>query len=207
MNVINIMTSNKNRQDYEMRKLKITAYIFLSLIAIVILFIVIICSFLQSQITTKNKKYNVDWKDATQMYINSVKAGNIVPIVVSLTTIPMRMKDDGELQPFLKSLLTQDIVPIAIELNVPYIMKRKNIPYVIPDYLIDCEVISVNRCDDKGPATKYIPTLMKYQDQPYTKILVMDDDLILDENFIGDVYKESLKYPDCVIAGGRNYTR
>lgn len=92
-------------------------------------------------------------------------------IIVTLTTTPSRI---GLLHHTLKSLLDQSRLPARIILNVPAFSQREQVAYEIPDTLKNLQSIEIKRCDDLGPATKLIPTLLTQP--PDTAIVVVDDD-------------------------------
>lgn len=102
-------------------------------------------------------------------------------IVISLSTTPYRI---NELEPFLDKLLTQKGRVAAIYLNIPYVFKRKNIPYTIPTWLENKKGITILRCDDYGPATKLLGTLANVDLPPDTIIITVDDDVFYPDNLI-----------------------
>ena len=100
-------------------------------------------------------------------------------VVVSMTSIPSRIK---RLTKVIRCILDGTVVPDQIILNIPNTDK-----YIIPhnlQKLIDTEsIIILNRCDDKGPATKLLPTLSLVTD-PDTFIVTVDDDVEYPKHFI-----------------------
>jgi hypothetical protein len=102
--------------------------------------------------------------------------------VVTLTTIPSRLPHIGTT---LKSLMRQTRAPARIVLNLPHYSKRENANYVVPDFLLELKSVVVHRCEDMGPATKVIPTLMR--ETPAQKIIVVDDDRIYPPNLVADL--------------------
>lgn len=113
-------------------------------------------------------------------------------IVVSLTTIPNRINLSKNC---LLSILNGSVSPKEIIFNIPY-KSSKGKDYIIPDWLQkmsnDYPILKLNRCDkDFGPATKVIPTLMMFKDQPEQKIIYIDDDIIYPRNFIKNYIKDS----------------
>ena len=94
-------------------------------------------------------------------------------LVVSLTTIPSRI---GALELTLKSLLRQTARPRAIRLCVPEWSAREQCAYDVPAWLAGLKVVTVVRCTDEGPATKFLATLRAVAaDQA---VVVVDDDRI-----------------------------
>lgn len=125
---------------------------------------------------------------------------NALPrVVVSLTTTPKRLR---LVWPVLKSLFEdQELKPDAIELNLPQIFKRDmtlfnddevaqfaNLPY-----------ISINRCEDIGPITKFVPTLVKYREAPNTMVIVVDDDTLYAPSLIKALAMAAVERKDSVI--------
>ena len=94
-------------------------------------------------------------------------------IVVTLTTTPSRI---GLLAPTLKSLLDQTRMPARIVLNLPRFSTREQVPYVVPAELETLDSLQIRRCDDLGPATKLIPSVLN--EPPDTPLVVVDDDRI-----------------------------
>lgn len=112
-------------------------------------------------------------------------------IVISLTTTPSRI---ALIEPTLKSLLDQKLPPAKIVLNVPDFSKRENVAYQLPDFLDGLEQVQVRRCEDLGPATKLIPTLL---DEPAdTPILIVDDDRIYPPWLVAHYARAARRYPD-----------
>ena len=110
--------------------------------------------------------------------------------IVSLTTIPSRMHLIGET---LKSLMRQTRAPARIVINVPHVSRREGCPYEIPRELMQLQAIEIHRCEDWGPATKLIPTVLRY---PATQpIIVVDDDRMYPANLVADLEDASLRHP------------
>lgn len=107
-------------------------------------------------------------------------------VVISLTSCPKRLNDT---ETTLTSLLNGSLLPKSIIFNIPYV-SLKGEEYIIPDWLLTmCKqypIITINRCEDYGPATKIIPTLIKYKDVPDQKIIYLDNDQIYPIHFIRD---------------------
>lgn len=119
-------------------------------------------------------------------------------VVVTLTTIPGRMHLIGET---LKSLLRQTRPPARIVLNVPRFSRREQREYEIPGYLERLESVEMHRCErDWGPATKLIPSLLRFPaSQP---LLVVDDDRIYPPTLIEDLERASREHPGCAVTLG-----
>lgn len=75
-----------------------------------------------------------------------------------------------------------------LEINIPYVCKRTNETYVIPDWLLKMNRVKIFRCEDNGPITKILDTL-KRNNNAY--IFIMDDDTYYHRTMVGDLLKES----------------
>jgi hypothetical protein len=102
--------------------------------------------------------------------------------IVTLTTIPSRLP---HIAATLKSLMRQSRAPARIILNLPDFSKRENAPYTVPAFLQSLKSVQIVRCEDLGPATKVVPTLLR--EPPERKIIVVDDDRIYPANLVSDL--------------------
>jgi hypothetical protein len=113
-------------------------------------------------------------------------------VVFSMTTTPPRLPF---LKETLKDLMLSSINPDHIYLNIPYKNKRLKSTYVLSDEIIEFvsehDYITINRCEDVGPATKLLPTLKKEQD-PETIIITADDDIFYPETYHEELLHEIL---------------
>lgn len=100
-------------------------------------------------------------------------------IVVSLTTTPHRI---NEIKPVLDFVLNENLPLKSLYLNVPYVFKRDNTPYVIPDWLQNDPRITILRPKDYGPGTKLLGTLEQAQLPPNAIIITVDDDITYPKN-------------------------
>jgi len=108
--------------------------------------------------------------------------GEGVGLVVTLSSIPSRIEG---IAPALRSLLDQTIPPDEIVLALPDWSLRENRGYDLPPWIAEHPRIRVLRAKkDWGPATKLIPTLRDYADQPETALLAVDDDNIYPRTFV-----------------------
>ncbi|SHJ50121.1 hypothetical protein SAMN05444000_109118 [Shimia gijangensis] len=112
-------------------------------------------------------------------------------VVVSLTTIPSRM---GVVDTALKGLMDQSRPPKRIYLNVPEWSKRENCVYEVPEHLTNLSSLVVRRCEDWGPATKVIPTLLA--EDADQLIMVVDDDRIYPRNTLAAIEQQAASHPD-----------
>lgn len=110
------------------------------------------------------------------------KNSNKSDSIVTLTTIPSRLP---YIAATLKSLMRQSRAPARIILNLPGFSKRENSPYTVPAFLKGLKSVQIVRCEDLGPATKAVPTLLR--EPPERKIIVVDDDRIYPSNLVRDL--------------------
>lgn len=114
-------------------------------------------------------------------------------VIVSLTTSPNRLK---LLEPVIKSIYKQDVPIERIELNLPLKYKNKE-DYDIPKFLEKYDKVHVFRIDnDIGPATKIVPTIMRYLDNPDIYIVSIDDDHYYPSQIVSTLLKGISLYGD-----------
>jgi hypothetical protein len=116
-------------------------------------------------------------------------------VIVTLTTLPSRM---DRIDLTVKSLLRQTLSPAIVRVNVPGWSRRENAPYRIPDWLTSCHSVKIARCDDFGPATKLIPSLLDAA--PGQRLLVVDDDRVYHPHFIAQMVAHAEANPGVAIA-------
>lgn len=119
-------------------------------------------------------------------------------IVISLTTIPGRLDTLADIT---KNLNEQTMKPDEIAINVPHVFKRTEETYdlsKIPPYM------TVYRCDDYGPATKFYPTILREKDKN-TLIIVLDDDIQYKLNMVETIYNNYVKYPNMIQSADSNH--
>jgi len=102
-------------------------------------------------------------------------------MIISLTTIPKRIE---HIHLVIESLKRQTKPITKILLWIPYTYRGKD-EYVIPDYLKNEKIVDVIRCDDLGPATKFLHTI-KYL-KGGEDFVVIDDDTIYSQYLIEDL--------------------
>ncbi len=124
----------------------------------------------------------------TTLIVKHKLKNNPVDIVVSLTTTPYRI---DTIKPVLDAIFRQSIKPTRVYVNVPYVFKRENMEYIIPEWLKSYPNIIINRTKDYGPATKLIGTLEKERD-PNTIIVTFDDDRIYTRHAVRDLVKKHI---------------
>lgn len=117
-------------------------------------------------------------------------------VVISLTTIPDRIAHIG---PTLHSLLDQSRRPDTIVLNLPSHARREDRTYVIPPFLEELDGVERVDCgEDRGPATKLLPTLER-ETAPDTRIIVLDDDQVYPRNLVETLVAWSDRLPDAAV--------
>ena len=126
-------------------------------------------------------------------------------VVVSLTTNPGRLLN---IEPVVIALLKQDYEIQQIEINVPDKYKNKE-EYVIPDFLTERQdgtykypkVKVIRTGKDIGPASKVIPTLIRYKDDPDVFVISVDDDHKYPPMLVSTLVKGLALYGDRCIYG------
>lgn len=110
--------------------------------------------------------------------------------IVSLTSIPSRLP---LIAATLKSLLRQHLAPARIVLNLPRFSRREGVAYVVPPLLEGLAAVQVRWCEDLGPATKLIPSLLA--EAADCKIIVVDDDRIYPASLVEDLVAAANRDP------------
>ncbi len=103
-------------------------------------------------------------------------------VVVSLSTIPSRV---DKIQSTIDSIWNQSYKPTEIALNIPWKFKRKNEEY---DESKFPKNVTIYRCEDLGPATKFVPTALREDSE--TIIIYIDDDAEYQKDFIENLVKK-----------------
>jgi len=116
-------------------------------------------------------------------------------IWISLTTLPDRIY---KINKTLNSLKNQTVQVDKINLCIPYIAKRLNKPYIIPNFLINDKHINIIRCEDYGPITKLLGSLNNCEN-PNTIIITVDDDVIYPTDLVEKLLTRSQLYPKSAI--------
>ena len=111
--------------------------------------------------------------------------------IISLTSIPSRLP---LIERTLKSLMRQSVAPARIVLNLPRFSKREGVAYEVPSFLEGITSVTIRWCEDLGPATKLIPSLLG--EAPQQRIIVVDDDRIYPANLVADLAAASDGDPD-----------
>jgi hypothetical protein len=115
-------------------------------------------------------------------------------LMVGLTTIPSRLPF---LLPTLKSLLSQEVLPEKIVLHIPLESRREGTRYELPTELMNLQMVEIRRCEDTGPATKILPSLM--ESHPDQRIVAVDDDRLYRPTFLKRLVDASEQNPDAAV--------
>lgn len=97
-------------------------------------------------------------------------------LVVSFTTSPERIVP---LERVVRTMLNQSCPPDEVHLNVPHVFGRTGRGYEIPAWCSELDPrIKVFRVEDMGPATKSVPTILRYGPEEDVVIVFADDDIL-----------------------------
>jgi hypothetical protein len=115
------------------------------------------------------------------------------PVVLSLTTSPLRIKDL-----YKNLIMIHPALYDKIHLNIPMKYKRTGESYDIPLELSTNDKIDIFRMpEDFGPATKSIPTIMRLRESVGKAVCIsLDDDICYTNLHIGCLLESMLEY-DC----------
>jgi len=121
-------------------------------------------------------------------------------IYITLTTVPERLAVWNTFKRNLESLLNQATdKDYKVILNLPFTYRAKNIPYILPDELVqlakDNSKLIINRLTtDRGPIEKLIGCFNIVQD-PEDIIITLDDDHVYYDDMIEYILKKIEQYP------------
>lgn len=126
----------------------------------------------------------------SQSILNS-KDNKLLPVIVSLTSIPSRL---SSLDIVIRSLLAQSSPPQLIVLWLNHSLKEK-----IPPRLkkLTHDTFKINYCEGTSSFRKLLPTIKSYQD---SIVVTCDDDMIYPSNWLENLYNCHLEHPDCVVS-------
>lgn len=117
--------------------------------------------------------------------------------VISLSVLPARFK---HFEPTLNSITDQSLLPEKIVINLPRYFKRDKTNYEIPEYVKSHPLIHINWIEeDLGPATKILPTMDLYKDDPDKLIIVLDDDQIYPKGMVENYVYHSQRLPNAAM--------
>lgn len=118
-----------------------------------------------------------------------------VPLIITLTTIPSRLP---KIKATLNSLLRQSVRADGVVLCLPETSRRQG-PYTIPRFVKKTQAVTLLRCDkDWGPATKLIPSWLRWRDRP-VRFLAVDDDNVYPHNFVETFLHWSEVHPEAAL--------
>lgn len=137
--------------------------------------------------------------DVTEAVHTFNNNSNIGDIVVSFTTMPKRMHTET-FKKVVCTMMQQSLRPKEIRLNLPFKAVRTQEEYHVPEWLKSTPIIIV-RCEDLGPATKYIPTLQHFDFDSNQMILVCDDDMIMPLDLVQSFETAAKNNPEACVAG------
>lgn len=126
-------------------------------------------------------------------------------IYISLTTVPARMQEWESLKLNLLSLVNQKTQKeFKVILNIPYMYKNKNEPYIISDelntFVAEYSRLSINRVEeDSGPIVKILGVL-NVSSNPDDTLIICDDDHVYNEGMLEYHIKKMEQYPNSAIA-------
>lgn len=140
-------------------------------------------------------KTEIDKLIAEKKFIGLNKSPRNEEVIISLTSYDKRIHD---VKYTIYSLLNQTFPADKLILWLDedsFPQREENLPQ---DLLALKEFgLTIDWCENLRPYKKLIPALEKYPD---AIIATADDDIFYDTNWLGLLYEEHLKYPDCVIA-------
>ena len=124
-------------------------------------------------------------------------------VVLSLTTIPSRLRDTGStgIKSCIDSITNQDCQDYEIHFNIPLVNKKTGEEYLIPEWLENypCDHLKIFRPEeDYGSVTKIVPTLKRETD-PETIIITCDDDLVYHHSMVSEQVKNQSEFEGCAV--------
>jgi hypothetical protein len=122
---------------------------------------------------------------------NPFDVDRIVPIIISLTSIPSRL---STLDIVIASLLEQTVVPQKIILWLNYSLRN-----IVPKRLqkLESSFFEICYCDGDSSYRKLLPTMKTYHN---SIIVTCDDDMMYPKNWLENLYNSHLENKDCVIS-------
>lgn len=121
----------------------------------------------------------------------NTRSGAALPVIISLTSIPSRLK---AVALTVRSLLLQDV---AAEQVILWLHEglRQQIPASLAE--LEGDLFSIRYVDLTCPHRKLIHTLALYPDKT---IVTCDDDLMYRADWLRRLYQDHRRYPDAIIA-------
>jgi len=112
-----------------------------------------------------------------------------------MRSVPSRLPQIDTVE---KRLLLQTVRPKEIQIQLPRYSLREGRKYEIPPFLVNRQGVSVKWADkDWGPATKFIPAVLRESDNQ--NILIVDDDNVYPHTFVEDFDKQSKLLPEVAL--------
>jgi hypothetical protein len=119
-----------------------------------------------------------------------------LPVWISLTTTPERLQSPG-LHIVLRRLLEE--TPERILLCIPYVYRRTNEPYQIPDWIVKMHPqVTVVRCEDDGPRTKLSGASSLWKEGNQFPIVIVDDDILYRRGFLSKLVHAHRREPNAI---------
>lgn len=171
-----------------------------SMFACIVLFLLLLGIILAIVLTMPSEYSNESVSNA----YNRFGVNDSVPIVISFTTMPKRLQS-RTFELALIFMMKQKPRPQQIFINIPYKLKKSGETYEIPMWLQELanrdQSIVLNRCEDEGPATKYLPTLRHFlqRGQLNQRIFVYDDDSLMAPDTLRLCMVGCEEFPNAVI--------
>lgn len=118
-------------------------------------------------------------------------------LYMSMTVMPDRLVSEF-FRSVISHLKAQTTRFDKIIINIPFIYKRTNTKYVIPQWLQAEPLVLINRCHDLGPATKLLGSYHQFKAQDIVSIV--DDDIVYRPNMLENLVAALQHYPDALIS-------
>ncbi len=118
------------------------------------------------------------------------------PFVVSFSTTPHRI---DKIHKTIETVFQQSLKPDKIYISLPYVFKRDNIPYHIPEWLTKDKRVTILRTKDYGPATKLLGLLEQVELNPKQVIITVDDDISYPEQTFLHLVYHAYKNPESAV--------
>lgn len=118
------------------------------------------------------------------------------PFVVSFSTTPHRI---DKIHKTIETVFNQTLKPEKVYISIPYVFKRDNMPYHIPEWLANDKRITILRTEDYGPATKLLGLLEQVKLDPKQMIITVDDDISYPEQTFLYLVYHAARHPERAI--------
>ena len=118
-------------------------------------------------------------------------------LYISMTVMPDRLVSEF-FRSVISHLKAQTTRFDKIIINIPFIYKRTNTKYVIPQWLQAEPLVLINRCHDLGPATKLLGFYHQLKAQDI--VCIVDDDIVYRPDMLENLITALQHYPDALIS-------